>query len=70
MDEIINSMLPPREWTEESGNWMQYTAKSPATRLDVISLQENLDARLLDRQARRRASALCARTCTSRPSTS
>ena len=52
VDEIINSMLPPREWTEESGNWMQYTAKSPATRLDVISLQENLDARLLDRQAR------------------
>ena len=52
VDEIINSMLPPREWTEESGNWMQYTAKTPATRLDVISLQENLDSRLLDRQAR------------------
>eukprot|EP00937_MAST-01D_sp_MAST-1D-sp2_P000088 g88.t1 len=52
VDEIINSMLPPREWTEETGNWMQYTSKTPATRLDVISLQENLDARLMDRQAR------------------
>ena len=41
-----------REWTEENGNWMQYSSKAPATRLDVISLQENLDARLMDRQAR------------------
>mgnify|MGYP001235901630 CR=1 FL=1 len=46
VDEIINSMLPPREWTEESGNWMQYTAKSPATRLDVINVQEHLDRKL------------------------
>lgn len=28
-----------REWVEESGAWMQYVAKDPATRMDVISLQ-------------------------------
>jgi hypothetical protein len=41
IDEILNSILPPREWQEESGTWMQYTAKTPATRLDVINLQVN-----------------------------
>jgi len=52
LDDMVNSMLPPREWTEESGTWMQYTSKDPATRLDVISLQELLDQRLIERQAR------------------
>jgi hypothetical protein len=31
--------LPTREWVEESGAWMQYVAKEPATRMDVIRLQ-------------------------------
>jgi dynein light intermediate chain, axonemal len=52
LDEMVNSMLPPREWTNESGTWMQYVAKDPATRLDVITLQEQLDQRLMERQAR------------------
>mmetsp|Transcript_60014 Transcript_60014/g.120434 ORF Transcript_60014/g.120434 Transcript_60014/m.120434 type:complete len:240 (-) Transcript_60014:230-949(-) len=52
LDDMVNSMLPPREWTHESGTWMQYTAKDPATRLDVITLQELLDKRLVERQAR------------------
>jgi dynein light intermediate chain len=52
IDEILNSVLPPREWQEESGGWMQYTSKNPATRLDVINLQEQMDTRLMDRQAR------------------
>jgi len=52
LDDMINSMLPPREWTEESGTWMQYTSKEPSSRLDVITLQEMLDKRLLERQAR------------------
>merc|ERR1712070_938022 len=30
----------------------QYTAKTPATRLDVINLQEQMDTKLMDRQAR------------------
>ena len=52
LDDMVNSMLPPREWTQESGTWMQYVSKDPATRLDVITLQELLDKRLLERQAR------------------
>ncbi|KAJ1458841.1 axonemal dynein light chain-domain-containing protein [Pelagophyceae sp. CCMP2097] len=52
LDEMLNSMLPPREWTQESGTWMQHVSKQTATRLDVISLQEELDKRLLERQAR------------------
>ena len=33
---------------------MQYVGKVPATRLDVITLQEQLDSKLLERQVRRR----------------
>lgn len=39
LDDMVNSMLPPREWTEETGTWMQYVSKDPATRLAVITLQ-------------------------------
>lgn len=52
LDDMLNSMLPPREWIQESGTWIQYVSKEPATRLDVITLQEQLDKRLLERQAR------------------
>jgi dynein light intermediate chain len=52
LEEMVNSMLPPREWTQTSGTWMSYVSKKAATRMDVISLQEDLDKRLLDRQAR------------------
>ena len=52
-EEILNSILPPREWNQDDGTvWMQYTSKGTATRLDVINLQEMLDKRLLERQAR------------------
>ena len=39
LDDMVNSMLPPREWTEETGTWIQYVSKDPATRLAVITLQ-------------------------------
>lgn len=42
LDDMVNSMLPPREWTEETGTWMQYVSKDPATRLAVITLQVSL----------------------------
>merc|ERR1711988_1600148 len=51
-EDILNSILPPREWTEEGQLWVQYVSSTPATRLDVINLQESLDHRLLQRQAR------------------
>lgn len=52
LEDMINSMLPPREWVEDSGAWMQYTSKEKASRKDVIHLQEDLDRRLAERQAR------------------
>lgn len=37
---------------EESGTWVQYVSKEPASRLDVIALQEQLDKKLSERKAR------------------
>merc|ERR1712156_696781 len=51
-DEILNSILPPREWTEGGQLWVQQVSSTPATRLDVVNLQEELDRRLQQRQAR------------------
>jgi len=51
-DDILNSILPPREWTEDGQLWVQYVSSNPATRLDVVNLQENLDHQLKARQAR------------------
>ena len=74
-DEILNSVLPPREWNEAGQLWIQQVsrinliskgtyyslvlslnylkvASTPATRLDVVTLQEELDKRLQQRQAR------------------
>merc|ERR1712113_587551 len=51
-EDILNSILPPREWTQEGQLWVQYVSSTPATRLDVINLQEDLDRKLQQRQAR------------------
>ena len=63
-EDILNSILPPREWTEDGQLWVQYVSSTPATRLDVINLQEALDQRLQQRQARKRAFARSARSYT------
>lgn len=51
-EDILNSILPPREWTDEGQLWVQYVSSTPATRSDVITLQEHLDQKLQQRQAR------------------
>lgn len=51
-EDILNSILPPREWTEDGQLWIQYVSSTPATRLDVVNLQEHLDHALQSRQAR------------------
>ena len=39
-EELLDSILPPREWEEEEGQlWRQSVSSTPATRLDVINLQ-------------------------------
>ncbi|TRY78072.1 hypothetical protein TCAL_09457 [Tigriopus californicus] len=51
-DEILDAILPPREWDEDGQLWRQSVSATPATRLDVINLQEQLDQKLQQRQAR------------------
>lgn len=53
-DEILDSILPPKTFEEgsDASKWMQYTSKVPASRLDVIKVQEELEAKLAERQAR------------------
>lgn len=51
-EDILNSILPPREWEESGQLWVQKVSSTPATRLDVINLQEQLDQTLQKRQAR------------------
>ena len=50
--EILDSILPPREWEEDGKLWRQSVSSTPATRLDVMNLQEQLDLKLQQRQAR------------------
>uniref|UniRef100_A0A8C6J861 Axonemal dynein light intermediate polypeptide 1 n=1 Tax=Melopsittacus undulatus TaxID=13146 RepID=A0A8C6J861_MELUD len=43
---------PGREWMEDKKLWVQEVSSTPSTRLDVVHLQEQLDLRLQQRQAR------------------
>ena len=59
-EDILNRILPPREWTNDGQLWVQYVSSTPATRLDVINLQEKLDQQLQQRQARETGHLPCA----------
>ncbi|CAG9335797.1 unnamed protein product [Blepharisma stoltei] len=52
IEDVLNSVLPPRESTEDGQLWVQYVSSNPATTQDVIKLQEQLDSLLELRQAR------------------
>lgn len=51
-EDVLYSIIPPREFEEKGQKWVQYASSTPATRLDVINLQERLDTLLVERQAR------------------
>ncbi|XP_026468131.1 33 kDa inner dynein arm light chain, axonemal-like [Ctenocephalides felis] len=51
-EEILNSILPPKEWEEDGKLWRQQVSSTPAIRMDVVNLQEQLDMKLQQRQAR------------------
>ncbi len=51
-EEYLNSILPPREYTKDGKLYVQYVSATPATKADVITLQENLDKKLQARKAR------------------
>lgn len=51
-EDILNSVLPPREWTEGTQVWVQKVSTAPSTRTDVIQLTKQLDEKLQEKQAR------------------
>jgi len=51
-EDILSSILPPREFSEGGQLWIQQVSSTPATRVDVMKLQELLDVKLQQRQAR------------------
>lgn len=51
-DDILNAILPPREWSETGKHYIQYVSHQPASRVDVARLREMLDQKLMERQAR------------------
>lgn len=51
-EDLLNSILPPRTFDADGQQWIQFVSSTPATRLDVINLQEQLDLRLEQRGAR------------------
>ncbi len=52
LEEILNSIIPPREYKENDVEYIQYASKEPSTRPGVLKLQGDLDAKLVERQAR------------------
>jgi len=48
-EDILNAILPPREWVEQGKHWIQYVSHQPASRIDVARLREMLDQKLMER---------------------
>ena len=51
-ENILNAILPPREWLENGKHYIQYVSHQQASRVDVARLREMLDQKLMERQAR------------------
>ena len=51
-EDYLNSILPPREYQDSGQLWVQYVSPTPATRIDVINLQDELGKKLQERQSR------------------
>lgn len=45
-EDILNSIIPPREYTDNGSLWVQQVSSTPATRLDVVTLQVGIYLRL------------------------
>ena len=64
-EDILNAILPPREWVENckfylwiylifytyylAKHYIQYVSHQPASRVDVARLREMLDQKLMER---------------------
>eukprot|EP00826_Nyctotherus_ovalis_P004805 TRINITY_DN11067_c0_g1_i1.p1 TRINITY_DN11067_c0_g1~~TRINITY_DN11067_c0_g1_i1.p1 ORF type:complete len:143 (-),score=56.42 TRINITY_DN11067_c0_g1_i1:48-476(-) len=51
-DDILNAILPPREWIEGNSHYIQYVSHKQSEREEVSALNKELDKRLTERQAR------------------
>ncbi len=52
-EDILNSILPPREFTTSEGQlWVQNVSTTPSTRQDVIALEKQLDLKLQNDEVR------------------
>ena len=51
-EDILNAILPPKEWVESGKHFISHVSHREATRLDVASLRGLLDQKLAERQAR------------------
>ena len=51
-EDYLNSILPPKEYTEKGKLWVRYVSPTPATKVDVLNLKELLDKRLETNKAR------------------
>ncbi|XP_076008839.1 axonemal dynein light intermediate polypeptide 1-like [Genypterus blacodes] len=51
-EEILNTILPPREWKEGNQLWLQQVSTTPCTRTDVVHLENQLKIKLQQMQAR------------------
>lgn len=51
-EDYLNSILPPKEFTEKGKLWVRYVSPTPATKVDVLNLKILLDKRLASGQAR------------------
>ena len=51
-EDILNAILPPKEWVENGKHYISYVSHQEATRVDVARLREQLDQKLMERQAR------------------
>ncbi|CAI2372284.1 unnamed protein product [Moneuplotes crassus] len=50
-EDLLNEILPPREFTQKGQLWIQYVSATPATRVDVVNLKKELNTKLDQRQA-------------------
>lgn len=53
IEDILGEILPPKEFVKDNGQlWVQTVLSTPATKIEVVQLREELDKRLKQRQAR------------------
>ena len=58
-EDILNAILPPREWVNDGQHLVQYVSHTQASRFDVADLTKFLNMRLGNRQARHNKNDIC-----------